>query len=150
MPRKQPPRAGGDHRCMSPTTPFEQLLAQAAAQADPQTLLFVFAAAGLPADASPAQRARFEAGGGGELTPLMCVEKPLDELTTFEALVAEAREIGPPWAIVFAAGLGGHDGQPPAPKAVESALKTMVERVRSGAVESFLALTPAGELVRFV
>lgn len=135
---------------MSQPTPFDQLLAGAAAQADPQVLLFVFASAGLSADASPAQRARFEAGGGGELTPLMCVEKSLDELTTFDALVAESRDIGPPWTLVFAAGLGGHDGQPPAPRAVEHALKTMVERVRSGAVEDFLALTPAGEPVRFI
>lgn len=135
---------------MSHRTSFEQLLAGAATQADPQILLFVFAAAGLSADASPAQRARFEAGGGGELTPLMCVEKALDELTTFEALVAESRDIGPPWTVVFAAALAGHQGLPPAPKAVERALKTMVERVQHGAVQGFLALTPAGEPVHFV
>jgi hypothetical protein len=150
MPRKRPPPGASDHRAMSQPTPFEQLLAGAAAQADPQALLFVFASAGLPADASPAQRARFEAGGGGELTPLMCVEKSLDELTTFDALVAESRDIGPPWTLVFAAGLSGHGGQPPAPKAVEAALQTMVERVRSGEVATFLALTPTGEAVRFV
>ncbi len=134
---------------MSSPTPFEHLLAEAAAQADPQVLLFVFADASLPADASPAQRARFEAGRGGELTPLMCVEKPLDELTTFEALVAESRDIGPPWALVFAAGIAGQQGQPPEPKAVERALQAMVECVRSGTVKTFLALTPEGEAVRF-
>jgi hypothetical protein len=147
--RKQQRPTRSDDRAMSQSTSFDQLLAAAATQAEPQILLFVFAAAGLPSDASPAQRARFEVGQGGELTPLMCVEKALDELTTFEALVAESHDIGPPWTVVFAAGLSGHGGQPPAPKAVEGARKMMVERVRTGAVESLLALTPAGEAVRF-
>jgi hypothetical protein len=149
-PRKRRRRAGNDHGAMSQSTAFEQLLAAAAAQADPQILLFIFAAASLPADATPAQHARFKAGAGGELTPMMCVEKSLDELTTLEALVAESRDIGPPWAVVFVAGIAGNDGQPPAPTVVESALQTMVERVRSGAVGAFLALTPAGEVVGFV
>ncbi|NRF71007.1 ribonucleotide reductase subunit alpha [Aquincola sp. S2] len=135
---------------MSDPTPFEQLLSAARAQPDPQVLLFVFARAELPPDATAEQRARFEAGVGGELTPLMCVEKSLDELTTFDALVAESRDVGPPWTVVFAAGLGGRDGAPPAPRAVEGALTTMVERVRSGAVDAFLALSAKGETMHFV
>ena len=34
----------------------------------------------LPDDATPAQRARFEAGQGGALVPLMCVDKTPQEL----------------------------------------------------------------------
>lgn len=143
-------RIDRDHGGMSTETPFDQLLAAAAAQSQRQILLFVFAAAQLPADATPAQRARYEEGAGGELTPLMCVEKSLDELSTFDALVSESRAVGPPWHVVFAAGLAGKDGQPPSAEAVEDALRTMVERVKSGAVQSFLALSPQGDSLSFI
>ena len=43
-------------------TCFDDLLSLAREQPEPQRLLFVFAAAGIPEDATPAQRARFEAG----------------------------------------------------------------------------------------
>ena len=48
---------------------FDDLLLAARQQAQPQRLLFVFASAGVPDDASPAQRASFLAGQGGTLTP---------------------------------------------------------------------------------
>jgi len=44
---------------------FDDLLCAARGQPEPQRLLFVFANAELPDAATPAQRARFEAGGGG-------------------------------------------------------------------------------------
>ena len=56
---------------------FDDLLLQARQQAEPQRLLFVFSGAELPDDATAQQRARFEAGAGGALTPLMCVDKTL-------------------------------------------------------------------------
>jgi hypothetical protein len=125
------------------TSPFDQLVAAARAQPEPQVLLFVFAGAELPANATPAQRARFNEGMGGELTPLMCVEK------TFEALVQESRRVGPPWQVVFAAGLGGKDGVPPRADAISAALQTMVERVKHGAVDNFLALSVKGDALSF-
>lgn len=130
-------------------SPFEQLVAAAASQPQPQVLLFVFAGAELPANASPAQRASYEAGVGGELAPLMCVEKPLDELSTFGALVEESKSVGPPWQVVFAAGLGGKNGKPPTSQAIDAALTTMVERIKNGAVESFLALSAKGDALSF-
>jgi hypothetical protein len=54
---------------------FDDLLCAARAQPEPQRLLFVFADAVLPDDSSPEQRARFEAGQGGALVPLMFVDK---------------------------------------------------------------------------
>ncbi|CDS53277.1 FIG00933811: hypothetical protein [Polaromonas sp. CG9_12] len=69
---------------------FDDLLQAARAQPDPQRLLFVFAGVELPDDATPAQRERFEAGQGGALVPLMCVDKRPDELASFAALVEEA------------------------------------------------------------
>jgi len=127
------------------TTAFDQLLAAAAAQPEQQVLLFVFASAELPADATPAQRASFEQGHGGALTPLMCVEKSLDELSSFDALVAESRGVGPPWDLLFAAGLSGRDGRPPQARQIDAALRTMIERVKGGMVDGLLALSSRGE-----
>ena len=124
---------------------FDQLVQAARAQPEPQRLLFVFAAAELPDDATAEQRRRFEAGKGGALAPLMCVDKGPDELASFEQLVAQSREAGPAWQVVFAAGLSGRNGQAPQPPAVERALEAMVEGVRLGKIEGFLALDPAGD-----
>ena len=124
---------------------FDQLLQAARAQPQPQRLLFVFAVAELPAEATPAQRARFERGEGGALAPLMCVDKTLQELSTFEALAAEARAYGPPWRVVFAAALSGANGQQPADPQVNDALDRMVNAIRQGEVGGFAAYGPAGE-----
>ncbi|MEO5509440.1 MAG: ribonucleotide reductase subunit alpha [Longimicrobiales bacterium] len=135
---------------MQNTSDFDQLLQAAAAQPERQRLLFVFATADLPEDATPAQRQRYTAGGGGTLTPLMCVDKGTHELTSFAEFLAESHEAGPPWQIVFAAGLSGHNGQPPSTEQVERALEKMVERVRGGMIDSLLALDPSGEALQFV
>ena len=135
---------------MDKTSHFDQLLRAAAAQPEPQRLLFVFATAELPEDATPAQRRRFTAGGGGTLAPLMCVDKGTDDLASFDELVAESRAAGPPWHVVFAAGLSGRNGQSPSAEQVEHALETMIERVRGGMIKSLLALDPSGEALHFV
>ncbi|MBL8835092.1 MAG: ribonucleotide reductase subunit alpha, partial [Alphaproteobacteria bacterium] len=70
---------------------FDDLLQAARLQKEPQRLLFVFTRAGLPDDASPAQRAEFAAGRGGALLPLMVTNKTPDEIASFAALVAESR-----------------------------------------------------------
>ncbi|HUG26195.1 MAG TPA: ribonucleotide reductase subunit alpha [Albitalea sp.] len=134
---------------MNTMSHFDQLLQAAAAQPEPQRLLFVFAAAELTDDATAAQRQRFAAGGGGSLAPLMCVDKAPQELTDFDALAAEARQAGPPWQVVFAAGLAGRNGQPPSDQQVDQALQKMVERVRGGTVSGLMALSPSGEPLHF-
>lgn len=134
---------------MSTKSHFQQLLNSAAQQVQPQRLLFIFASAGLPQDATPQQRARFEAGGGGELSPLMCVDKAPQELADFEALVAESRLAGPPWQVVFAAGVSGADGLPPSDALVEQALQTMVDFIGNGRFDGLLALDRSGEVVTF-
>jgi hypothetical protein len=133
------------------TTPshFEQLLQAAAAQAQPQRLLFVFAAAELPQDASAEQRTRFEAGQGGALAPLACVDKDPADLTTYDALVAESRAASPPWHVVFIGALSGQGGRAPTAQQVEDALRGMVEAVRAGRFGGYLALGPTGEPLRF-
>ena len=117
---------------------FDDLLRAARAQAEPQQLLFVFADARLPADASPAERAQFEAGEGGELAPLMCVDKSASELRSFDALAAEAARAGPPWAIVFSAALSGRGGQPPSAADTDTALQHMVEAIKAGRIDGVI------------
>ena len=51
---------------MNDNSHFRQLLAAAAAQSEPQRLLFVFAVTELPDNATPEQRERFQSGRGGE------------------------------------------------------------------------------------
>ena len=91
---------------------FDDLLQAARQQAQPQRLLFVFAGSALPADADAAQRARFEAGQGGELAPLMSVDKTPDELAGFAALAEESDQFGQAWVIVFVAALSGNETDP--------------------------------------
>lgn len=134
---------------MTSPTYFEQLLRAAAAQPEPQRLLFVFAAAELPDDASPAQRARFAAGQGGALVPLACVDKDPADLTRFEALVAESRAASPPWQAVFIAALPGEKGRPPSAQRIDSALQAMVDNVRQGRFAGYLALDLEGEPLTF-
>lgn len=134
---------------MTNASHFQQLLSAALAQTQPQRLLFVFAAAELPEDATPEQRRRFEAGQGGALAPLACVDKSPQEMTGWDALVAESRTASGPWQVVFIAALDGQAGLAPAPAAVDSALAAMVENVRQGRFRGYLALDTAGEPLIF-
>lgn len=128
---------------------FRQLLAAALDQSEPHRLLFVFAAAELADDATPAERARFLAGQGGGLAPVMCVDKAPGDLSDFAMLAEESRRAGPPWNLVFAAGLAGRDGRPPEPAEIDRALQMMVEAVRDGGFGRFAAYDPEGAPVTF-
>lgn len=127
---------------------FNHLLAAARQHPDAQRLLLVFAAASLPADATPAQRARFEARQSGELAPLMCVDKDPAELKDFAALQAEASATGQDWALVFVAALSGTGRQAPASAQVEAALTRMVEAVKSGHADGLIPFDRHGEAVQ--
>lgn len=136
-------------RVMKSPSQFDLLLRAAASQPEPQRLLFVFAGAELPADATPAQRERFDAGLGGTLTPLACVDKGVHELESFDALVAESRYASPPWQVVFIGGLSGQRGRQPSAALVDSALHAMVQNVRGGRFANYLALSTNGEPITF-
>jgi len=127
---------------------FDDLLRAARGQPEPQRLLFVFANAELPDDSTPEQRARYEAGEGGALAPLMAVDKVPEELETFAALVEESRQFAPEWAVVFVASLSGRAGRPPTSEEAGQPLTRMVESIKAGAIGSFLPFNRQGETVR--
>lgn len=120
---------------------FDDLLAAAQQQPEPQRLLLVFATAELPADSTPEQAVRFEAGQGGALVPLMCVDKTPEEVVSFASLAEEASQFGQPWALVFVAGL-------PDGRDVEAPLQRMVEDIKRGALGQYLPFNTVGEAVR--
>ena len=124
---------------------FDDLLQAARQQPDPQRLLFVFTTAELPEDCTPGQRARFEAGQGGVLTPLMCVDKTPDEIQGFEALVEEARQFGQQWSVVFAAALSGRDGRAPSSEDAEKPLERMIESIKAGSPGALIPFDRHGQ-----
>jgi hypothetical protein len=124
---------------------FDDLLRAAREQPEPQRLLFVFANAVLPDDSTPEQRARFEAGQGGALTPLMSVDKTPEELSTFATMVEESRQFGPDWAIVFVASLPGRDGRAPTSEEADRSLQRMIESIKTGLFGSFIPFDRQGQ-----
>lgn len=128
---------------------FDDLIRAARQQPEPQRLLFVFTAVELPDDSTPEQRARFEAGNGGALTPLMCVDKTLEELGTFNDLLEESRQVLQEWKIVFVAALSGNNGRVPRSEDAEAALNRMVESIKAGSIGSFIPFDAHGQPVLF-
>ena len=128
---------------------FEDLLRAARQQPEPQRLLFVFADADLPDDSTPEQRARFQAGQGGALIPLMSVDKTPDELDTFAALVEESRQFGHDWAVVFVAGLSGRGGRAPTSAEADQSLQRMIEAIKTGAFGAFMPFDRQGQPILF-
>lgn len=128
---------------------FDDLLRAARKQPQPQRLLFVFADSALPDDSTPEQRARFEAGEGGALIPLMSVDKNPEDLQTFATLVDESRQFGQDWAVVFVAGLSGRDGQPPTSKEADQSLQRMIESIKTGEFGSFMPFDRQGQPLLF-
>ena len=126
---------------------LDDLLRAARGQPEPQRLLFVFARAELTKDSTPQQRADFQAGQGGALTPLMSVDKTPEELSTFAALVYESHQFAPDWAMVFVAGLSGNDGRAPTSMEAEQSLRRMIECVKTGHLESFNPFDRQGQPV---
>ena len=129
-------------------THFNDLISAARQQPQAQRLLFVFAGGNLPAHATAAQRAGFEAGESGELGPPMCVDKDPAAIIDFTALVAESAAAGPPWALVFAAALSGQGRQSPTDSQVEAALQRMVESVKSGQLHGLIPFDRQGLAVQ--
>ena len=131
---------------------FDDLLQAARQQPQRQRLLFVLAAAGVDDDATAAQRARFAAGEGGTLTPLMTVDKAPDELTSLQALLAESQLPGTghgPCDVVFVAALSGTAHASPNAVQCGAALQRMVASIKAGDIGNFIAFDSKGLPLRF-
>jgi hypothetical protein len=131
-------------------TDYNSLLAAAKQQPEPQRFLFVFLKASLPKDYNAEDEARFNEGQGGALQPLMCVDKPVDELTTFEALVEESKQMSDDWQIVIIAAMSGRAGIMPNSDEAKQPLEMMVQAVEQGGdLSRFMAFDKSGEPVQF-
>ena len=126
---------------------FADLLDMARAEHDTPRLLFVFAAAELPADADAQQQASFAKGEGGALAPVLCVDKAPDEIESFAELEAESRRTNTNWDIVFVAALPGRAGIAPNADEAVQPMCLMVEAIKSGRIAEFLAIDRSGNLV---
>jgi hypothetical protein len=122
---------------------FDDLLLAARAQPLPQRLLLIFAGAELPADADAEQRARFDAGEGGALVPLMCVDKRPDDVTSFAQLCTEADGMHSGWRVVLAGALSGTVSEPPSDKTVDQAFERLLGLIQAGQMDQVLAQTLA-------
>lgn len=127
---------------------YADFIDAAKSQLEPQRVLFVFAAAELPAQHTETQKQRFHEQQGGALAPVMCVDKTPAELDSFAALVEESGRTGQDWDIAFAAVLSGRHGIAPDAATAEKAMKKMIEAIHQGAISKFLAFNRAGELVQ--
>lgn len=128
---------------------FDDLMMASQMQIDPQRLLFIFAGVELPDDCTTEQRAGFDAGEGGALVPLMCVDKLPPEIVTFKALVDEASILTQPWRIVFVAAMSGTKGVAPTSLDAEIPLRRMEEAIRQGDFANFIPFDRQGQTVLF-
>ena len=129
---------------------YETLLMVGREQKEPQRFLFVFLKAGLPDDLEGDEAERFSAGKGGVLSPIMCVDKPLDELTDFAALVKESEGMEQEWQMVLVACLSGVGNMMPAATETDMQLKQMVQMVENGGdLSRYLAFDRQGDLLQF-
>jgi hypothetical protein len=128
---------------------YSDLLAEAAQQAQPQRLLFTFAKVSLPTKSNDQQKQAFEQQQGGELSPIMCVDKLLEELSDFSNLVKEADLTGNAWDIVFVSTMSGKNGIAPTSENANRMLDRMIESINNGNISFYLAFNRAGDLLQF-
>ncbi|TAL89436.1 MAG: ribonucleotide reductase subunit alpha [Rhodanobacter sp.] len=128
---------------------FQDLLDASRQQPQPQRLLFTFVRVELPEAATEAQRARVQAGEGGNLTPSLCVDKAPEEVASFAALVQESKVAGLPWDIVFVASLSGRAGVAPSTDEAAQPLRLMVNAINNGRVAEFAAFDRDGNVLQF-
>ncbi|MDY0331176.1 MAG: hypothetical protein RBR52_11880 [Thiomonas sp.] len=129
---------------------FADFLQAAKQQPQPQRLYFVFATIELPEDASPAQRTRHAAGGGGALVPVMAVDKSPHDLPDFETLAEESRYTGTPWDMVFVTTQTLPNDKLPDDAQVEQTLTELIESIRLGQIDHFLTFDKVGRMVRLI
>ena len=104
---------------------FQSLIDAANQQSQPQRLLFLFA----KAEKEESKNSNQERG---TLSPLMCVDKLPEELTTFSDFSDEADNISPEWDFMLAVGLSGQNGVAPTSDEAEPFLNQMIDNLKAG------------------
>lgn len=80
----------------------------------------------------------------------MCVDKTLEEMSSFSDLVKESEQMEQDWQIALVASLSGRNGLMPDSKEAERSLKMMVETVQHGGdLSKFMAFDRRGETLLF-
>jgi hypothetical protein len=131
-------------------TDYESLLLAAKNQSEPQRLLFVFLKASLPKDHKNEEAVRFHSGQGGQLQPIMCVDRTLSELGVFSDLVAESERMEQDWQIVLVACLSGRNGVVPSSDDATQPLTMMLQTVENGGdLSKYMAFNRDGTPVQF-
>lgn len=129
-------------------TSFDDLLRMATQQTALQRLLLVFCKAEMPEDATPQQKAEFEAGEGGALVPVASVDKFPEALGSFAVLSAEAAQHGLAWDVLFVAAMDRTENEGPEQvAAVDQSLEAMVAAVKAGQVGSFVPFDASGAVL---
>ena len=129
-------------------TSFDDLLHMATQQTMLQRLLLVFCMAEMPEDATPQQKAEFEAGEGGALVPVASVDKFPEALGSFAVLSAEAAQHGLAWDVLFVAAMDRTENEGPEQvAAVDQSLEAMVAAVKAGQVGSFVPFDASGAVL---
>lgn len=107
---------------------FQSLITAAKQQSQPQRLLFLFA----KAEAEDSKDSKSSKQQRGTLSPLMCVDKLPEELTSFAAFSDEADSISPEWDFMLAVGLSGQNGVAPTSDEAEPFLNQMIDNLTAG------------------
>ena len=105
---------------------FKELLTMTQEQSNPQRLLLLFA----KAEASNTKKSKKHQRG--TISPVMCVDKLPEEISTFATLVKEADAINKDWDFIFIASLSGEEGQAPSTEDAEPFLNKMANDIETG------------------
>lgn len=125
---------------MSNTNPmvdsnFQKLVNAAKSQSEPQRLLFLLAK-------SERENKARKSRARGTITPIACVDKLPEELSTIKKFVSEADQINSDWDMIFIAGMNGSEGKAPTTEEAEPLLNKMANDLMGGQdLSRYLILT---------
>lgn len=127
---------------------YNDFIQAAQSQPEPQRLLFVLTRVELPPEATEEQHERFQQGAGGNLEPVLCVDKLPEEAADLQKFIEESKHTGQEWDIAFASSMSGLAGIAPTSEQAEQPLQMMIERVKAGTIADFIAFNKEGELLQ--
>ncbi|WP_300320874.1 ribonucleotide reductase subunit alpha [Idiomarina sp.] len=129
-------------------TSYQDFINMAKQQPEPQRLLFVLAKAQLPEQPTHIQQQQFEQQAGGNLEPVLCVDKLPEEVESFDVLVEESKRTDIDWDIAFVSAMDGRGGHPISSDEASQPLEMMVQQIQAGMIKHFLTINRQGELVQ--